>query len=81
MFDPSLVILYVDQPEASSAFYAELIGRQPVETSPTFCLFVLGSGVKLGLWSKHTVEPAATATGGGGELCFLVDGVEAVDRT
>ena len=43
--------------ERSGAFYGALLGRQPVETSPTFALFVLDNGFKLGLWSRHTVEP------------------------
>jgi hypothetical protein len=32
----------------------------------------------LGLWSKYTVEPAATMTGGGAELAIAVDGANAV---
>ena len=52
-------------------FYAELLGKSPVESSPTFVMFVLASGVMLGLWSKHTVEPVATAPGGA-ELAFAV---------
>lgn len=59
MFDPSYVLLYVDTPERSARFYAELLGRQPVEASPTFALFVLESGSKLGLWARDTVAPAA----------------------
>jgi len=78
MTDPSLVILYVDNPEASAAFYADLLGRTPVESSPTFVLFVLDSGVKFGLWSRHTVEPAASVAGGGGELAFSVADADAV---
>ena len=58
---PNFTILYVDNPPASADFYAGLLGQQPVETSPTFALFALPSGLMLGLWSRHTVEPAATA--------------------
>jgi catechol 2,3-dioxygenase-like lactoylglutathione lyase family enzyme len=36
MTDPNLVILYVDNPATSAAFYAGLLGRTPVESSPTF---------------------------------------------
>jgi predicted enzyme related to lactoylglutathione lyase len=32
----------------------------------------------LGLWSRYTVEPAATAAGGGGELAFTVKDAAAV---
>lgn len=38
---PSLVILYVDSPAASAAFYAGLLGQQPVEASATFAMFML----------------------------------------
>jgi catechol 2,3-dioxygenase-like lactoylglutathione lyase family enzyme len=76
---PNFVILYVDSPEKSGAFYSALLGRQPVESSPTFVLFVFDSGFKLGLWSRHTVEPAAEAPGGGAEIVLAVDTPAAVD--
>jgi predicted enzyme related to lactoylglutathione lyase len=72
MFDPNLVLLYVDSPVASAAFYEKLIGHSPIELSATFALFKLESGLKLGFWSKQTVEPQAMMTGGGGELAFAV---------
>ncbi|MER8831961.1 VOC family protein [Mesorhizobium sp. M0909] len=81
MTPPNFVILYVDKPEQSGAFYGALLGRQPVETSPTFVLFVLDNGFKLGLWSRHTVEPAAAAAGGGAEIVFALDTPGAVDAT
>jgi catechol 2,3-dioxygenase-like lactoylglutathione lyase family enzyme len=78
---PNFVILYVDKPEQSGAFYRALLGREPVESSPTFVLFVLDNGFKLGLWSRHTVEPAAAASGGGAEIVFALDTPDAVDAT
>jgi catechol 2,3-dioxygenase-like lactoylglutathione lyase family enzyme len=78
---PNFTILYVDNPPASADFYAGLLGQQPVETSPTFALFALPSGLMLGLWSRHTVQPAATAAGGGAEVAFTVAGADAVDMT
>jgi len=73
MADPNFIILYVDSPPASAAFYAELLGKPPVESSPTFAMFALPSGVMLGLWSRHTVEPAAAPTlGGSSEVAFAV---------
>lgn len=77
--NPNFVILYVDNPPESAAFYQDLLGRAPVESSATFALFVLDAGFKLGLWSRHTVEPATQATGGGNELCLAVDGRQQVD--
>lgn len=79
MADPNFVILYVESPPASAAFYGDLLGKAPVEASPTFALFALDSGVMLGLWSRHTVEPAAAATGGGCEIGFSVADRAAVD--
>ena len=38
MPDLSLVILHVDNPPASAAFYADLFGQAPAEQSPTFAM-------------------------------------------
>lgn len=78
---PSLTILYVHSPEASAAFYERLLGTAPVETSATFAMFVFPSGLRLGLWARHTVEPATTTAGGGGELTFTVASADLVDAT
>lgn len=80
MTQPTLFILYVDQPLASAAFYATLLGCEPVEAQETFAMFRLDSGVSLGLWSRHTVVPAPGAAAGGGELAFHVEDVDAVYR-
>jgi predicted enzyme related to lactoylglutathione lyase len=71
MTDPNFILLYVDNPTSSAAFYASLLGKAPIEASPGFAMFALDSGVMLGLWSKHTVQPAATAVGGS-EVAFAV---------
>ncbi len=73
-------ILYVDQPAASAAFYQRLLGREPLEQSPTFALFLLQPGLLLGLWSRHTVQPPAAAGGGGGELALGLPDAAAVDQ-
>jgi catechol 2,3-dioxygenase-like lactoylglutathione lyase family enzyme len=74
-----LTILYVDNPKASAAFYTGLFAIEPLEASPTFAMFALPGGGKLGLWSRHTVEPAAKAAGGGGEIAFSVPDAARVD--
>ena len=79
MRDPNFTLLFIDNPEASAAFYAELLGRPPVEQSPTFAMFRLESGLMLGLWSKHTAEPAPAVTGGGCELGFPAEDRAAVE--
>lgn len=75
---PNFVLLYVDQPQRSAEFYAGLLDSPPVEASPTFALFALPSGVMLGLWSRHTAQPAPAGGAGAMELAFAVDGDDAV---
>jgi catechol 2,3-dioxygenase-like lactoylglutathione lyase family enzyme len=81
MTDPNFVILYVKDPSASTAFYADVLGRPPVEASPTFAMFALSSGVMLGLWSRANVAPAAVAAAGGTELGITVADADAVRAT
>ena len=38
MTDPNFVLMYVDQPLKSAAFYEELLGSKPVEASPGFAM-------------------------------------------
>ena len=80
MIDPSFVLLYVADPTASAAFYAGILGREPVEASPTFVMFALKEGVMLGLWARHEVSPHGTAPGGA-EIGFTVAGRGEVDAT
>ena len=72
-------LFYVDSPATSANFYSRLLDKPPVELNPTFALFILDNGVKLGLWSRHTVEPAAQVTGGGGGGGFSLPDQAAVD--
>jgi catechol 2,3-dioxygenase-like lactoylglutathione lyase family enzyme len=76
---PNFIILYVDSPKASGDFYTALLGRGPVEASPTFVMFALETGLMLGLWSRHGVKPAPAAAGGGSEIGITVGGPAAVD--
>jgi catechol 2,3-dioxygenase-like lactoylglutathione lyase family enzyme len=78
MTEPTMVILYVKDASASAAFYTDIIGRPPVEASANFAMFVLSSGVKLGLWSRDEVAPAVTAPPGGAELAITLGDAEAV---
>jgi hypothetical protein len=79
MIEPSYILLYVDNPYVSAEFYSTLLQKEPVELSPTFALFILETGVKLGFWSRHTAEPAPVALPGSGELAFSVKDRETVD--
>ena len=81
MTEPHILILHVDSPPASEAFYVKLLACPPVQASPTFVMFALSPALMLGLWSRHTVEPAAAVAVGGTELAITVDGPDAVDAT
>ncbi len=81
MTDPNFIILYVDSPAASAAFYASLLGRDPIEASPTFAMIMLKPGLMLGLWARPGVQPAATVAGGGAEIAFTVADAAAVAAT
>jgi catechol 2,3-dioxygenase-like lactoylglutathione lyase family enzyme len=77
----SFVLLYVENPPASASFYADLLGRPIVDSSPTFAMLPMSDGVMLGLWLRGTVEPAATAQAGASEIAFTVEDVAAVKTT
>ncbi|WLQ11315.1 VOC family protein [Hahella aquimaris] len=81
MKEPSYIILYVNDIPASTAFYSDILGKAPVESSPGFSLFVLDSGWKLGLWARQAVEPSADITGGGVEIGLTLDSREEVAAT
>ena len=78
MKDINFILLYVADPKLSEAFYADILGRPAAESSPTFVMFAMSSGVMLGLWKRDGVAPAANAPGGG-EIAFAVENGEAVD--
>jgi len=73
-----LVLLFVENPALSGAFYTKLLGNKPIEASPTFQLFQFSNDVQIGLWSRHTAEPKVPITGGGAEICFTDDDVDGV---
>lgn len=81
MTDTNTLLLYVTDPATSARFYTDLLGIQPVEQSPTFALFILPSGLALGLWGKDGVEPAPAAGGGGNELGFKMTSAALIDQT
>jgi predicted enzyme related to lactoylglutathione lyase len=78
MKDINFIILYVESAKLSEAFYADLLGRPAADSSPTFVMFAMSSGVMLGLWGRDGVAPTANAPGGG-EIAFAVENAEAVD--
>ena len=77
---PSTVILYVENVDASCAFYTGLLGRAPLEQSPNFAMYALEGGMMLGLWVGHDVDPKPKAAGGGSELAFTLDARPELDK-
>lgn len=74
------ILLAVANPATSATFYSTLLGIKPVESSPTFVLYVLPNGIKLGLWIKGEIVPAPRAAGGI-EISFSEDNYDAVRAT
>lgn len=72
-------LLYVSDVAVSEAFYAKLLQKPAIESSPGFALFLTGPEQKLGLWKNAGVQPAATAPGGS-ELAFTVANNGEVDQ-
>ena len=81
MADVSFVLLYVENVAASVAFYAQVFGRPAAEASPNFAMLPAAPGVRLGLWRRDDVQPAARTAPGGGELAITVDSEAAVEAT
>lgn len=79
MIDKNSILLFVTDTDASIRFYTKLLEQEPVAASPTFGMFILPSGLGLGLWKKAGVEPAPTATGGAADLGFRVNEPGMVD--
>ncbi|MBC3832354.1 extradiol dioxygenase [Undibacterium amnicola] len=69
---PNFIILYVTDAALSAPFYANVLDTPAIESSPTFAMFALESGVMLGLWNKQSVLPACDAEAGSSELAFAV---------
>ncbi len=74
------LLLAVRSPRESAKLYTKLLGREPVENSETFVLFVLPTGLKIGLWIANEIEPSPKAPGGI-EISFTETSREAVLAT
>ncbi|MBN9686444.1 MULTISPECIES: VOC family protein [unclassified Corallococcus] len=74
------LLLPVRSPRESAKLYTQLLGREPVENSETFVLYVLPTGLKVGLWLASEMTPTPR-TPGGLELAFTEESREAVLQT
>ena len=62
VFDWTLA--YVADPVRSADLYGKIFGIPAADTAPTFSMFVLPNGNKIGFWLKDDVQPSATPAGG-----------------
>jgi catechol 2,3-dioxygenase-like lactoylglutathione lyase family enzyme len=73
----NFILLYVADPLKSADLYAKILGVEAVDKAPTFSMFVLPNGLKVGLWAKDDVQPPANAPGGI-EVCLTEQNEAAV---
>lgn len=78
MSDVSFILIYVKDVAASEAFYASILGRGAIESSPTFAMLPAAPNLRLGLWKRDGVKPQASAAGGG-EIAFTAADESEVD--
>ena len=74
------LLLAVRDPLKSSELYSKLLGREPVEKAPTFVLYVLPTGLKIGLWLADEMDPKPLPAGGI-EISFTEESRDAVSAT
>lgn len=73
-------ILYVASPANSAAFYQRILNVDAVELSPTFAMFILPSGGRLGLWIASGVTPPVSAGTSQSEIVFTAESRDEVDN-
>ena len=64
MSDVNFILLFVENVARSADFYARLLEKPVIESSPTFAMLPAGPKLMLGLWRRDGVEPKAGAPGG-----------------
>jgi predicted enzyme related to lactoylglutathione lyase len=74
------LLLAVRDPLQSAELYSRLLGREPVEKAKTFVLYVLPTGLKIGLWLANEMEPTPKPAGGI-EISFSEESKDAVRAT
>jgi len=80
MLNANFLNLYVEDLLESARFYEDLTGLKPLSLSPGYALFQFPSGIKLGLWLRSDVSPAAAGGPGASEICFQEESDAAVDE-
>lgn len=77
---PNLILLYVDDPAVSAAFYENLLGHPPIAAFPSYVAFAFENGLYLGLWSTKAANFVSSGTGHRSELAFMVPDDDAVEE-
>lgn len=69
----NLLILYVNDPVRSSAFYEKLFEQPPEAVFPTYAAFSFANGLNIGLWSTSARDFVSGGQGHRSEMAFMVD--------
>jgi predicted enzyme related to lactoylglutathione lyase len=69
---PNLVLLYVEDPAKSAAFYETLFETAPTAVFPTYAAFDFENGNSLGLWSTAARDFVSGGSGHRSEIAFMV---------
>lgn len=80
MFKPNGVIIYVKKVNVSTEFYTKILKRTPVETYPSFTVFLLNDNFVLGLQETDEIIPKAPNHYGGFELSFSDVAINEVNK-
>ncbi|STX50413.1 bleomycin resistance protein [Legionella busanensis] len=71
MLEPNAIVMYVKNLHESNSFYQGLLGISAEESSPTFKMFKLPSGLMLGLKDSNALQTMGVNSPGN-ELVFTV---------
>ncbi|AHK42578.1 MULTISPECIES: VOC family protein [Ensifer] len=80
MLTPNLILLYVEDPEQSAAFYTRLLGRGPVAAFPAYVAYALDNGLNFSLWSTKAANFVSSGSGHRMEIAFMVKDDAEVER-
>jgi predicted enzyme related to lactoylglutathione lyase len=80
MATPNLILLYVNDPTASAAFYEKLFETAPAASFPTYASFSFPNGLNVGLWSTQATDFVSGGSGCRSELAFMVSDDETLRR-
>jgi catechol 2,3-dioxygenase-like lactoylglutathione lyase family enzyme len=80
MLSPNLILLYVEDPEKSAAFYTRLLGREPVAAFPSYVAYTLENGLTFSLWSTSAANFVSSGSGHRMEIAFMVKDDAEVER-